>query len=811
MPDRLADLISFNTRNGIDFIEIANSAQTELRVHFLTTVVVEGTLVGTAPVTITGGETVATVPVEPILTTDWTSDDAGRPVLTVRTPFPGDFSHYRLAIAGTALDPFYAGILFTFKAGCPSTLDCADTCDCETDDTSTPVIDYLAKDFESFRGALLDYAASAYPQWVERDEPDVGMMLVELLSAVGDDLSYLQDRITGEATLATATQHVSAVRHARLVDYEPTPATSAEAIVQVDVAVAGLSRGLTVSAGLPDGQVIPFELGGPMLDPDTGALRTDPLPVDPRWNRSDHTAAPTDRIVPYWWDDALVCLPAGSTQLWVEGQGYGFPVGDPQEGTVGLAVLIDTRAPTAADPPVREIVHLTGAFEEEDPLYGVLLTRLTWDASEALAFEHALDRTALAGNLVPAVEGRRFSEQFVIEPDPAGVDAPSAAVVRGGPDAGCEDANPQYLHTLEAGLLAWVADPSAPTGEAVRVPEVVAVELPETPGDSAQTWRWRRSLLDADLFEHAYTVDPVAYRDLRRAPAAMPWFEYDGDDGDSVRFGDGVFGELPPKGARFEVTYRTTAGAAGNVAADAITIVGDDLTGIVLSATNPFPAAGGEDRETIRHIRDNAPQAFRARQFRAVRAEDYTATAKELPWVLDAGTEVRWTGSWLSVFTTAQPPTGEAPSIAETSQLIELLDRRRLAGYDVHTPAPRYVGLDLVVTVCALPGALRGEVEEAVLDELGTGTTCDGRLGLFAPGGLRFGAPLERSELEAAVQRATGVDGVVSVRYRRRGYVPWYVPMPEVVTVGADEILRADNDPNRPDRGSVRVVVKGVA
>jgi hypothetical protein len=51
----------------------------------------------------------------------------------------------------------------------------------------------------------------------------------------------------------------------------------------------------------------------------------------------------------------------------------------------------------------------------------------------------------------------------------------------------------------------------------------------------------------------------------------------------------------------------------------------------------------------------------------------------------------------------------------------------------------------------------------------------------------------------------------VSVRYRRRGYVPWYVPMPEVVTVGADEILRADNDPNRPDRGSVRVVVKGVA
>jgi hypothetical protein len=806
MPDRLADLVASTTLNGIDFVEIADPAQTTLRVHFLNAVAVAGTLTGPAPVTITGGERVATVPVEPIAAGDWTTDDAGRPVLALRTPFPGDFSHYRLSVASAVLDPFFASILFTFKAGCPSTLDCADTKHCATDDTPSPAIDYLAKDYASFRRALLDYAAAAYPQWVERAEPDVGIMLVELISAAGDDLSYLQDRITTESSLATATQQVSAVRHARLVDYEPTPATSAQTVVQIDVAFTGLARGHTVSAGLPDGTTLAFELGGPLLDADTGALRTDPLVVDPRWNRRNHSASPpAERIVPYLWDDALVCLPAGATEVCVCDHGFGFPVGDPKEGTVGLAVLIDTAAPTAADPPVREIVHLTGAVEEIDPLYGIALTRLTWDDSEALVFDHALDRTVLAGNLVPAVEGRRFTEQFVVEPDPAGPDAPLAAVVRSGPDAGCADATPQYLHTLAAGQLAWVHE------GAVRLPEVVVVELPETSGDRAQTWRWRRTLLDAELFEQAFTVDPVAYRDLRRAPRELPWFEYDGDDGDSIRFGDGTFGELPGTGARFEVTYRNTAGAAGNVAADAVTIVGDDLAGIVLAATNPFPASGGENRESIEHIRDNAPYAFRARQFRAVRAEDYTATAKELPWVLDAGTRMRWTGSWLSVFTTAQPPTGEAPGIAQTGELVELLDRRRLAGYDVHTPGPRYVGLDLVVTVCALPGALRGEVEAAVLDELGTGRTCDGRLGFFAPGRLRFGAPLERSELEAAVQRATGVDGVIAVRYRRRGYVPSYVAMPEVVPAGADEILRADNDPNRPDRGSVRVVVKGVA
>src|SRR3954469_5122796 len=87
MPDRLADLISFNTRNGIDFIEIANPAQTRLRVHFLTTVVVEGTLAGPGPVTITGGETVPAVPVEAILAAAWTPDHRRRP-LDPRRPRP---------------------------------------------------------------------------------------------------------------------------------------------------------------------------------------------------------------------------------------------------------------------------------------------------------------------------------------------------------------------------------------------------------------------------------------------------------------------------------------------------------------------------------------------------------------------------------------------------------------------------------------------------------------------------------------------------------------------------------------------------
>jgi predicted phage baseplate assembly protein len=276
-----------------------------------------------------------------------------------------------------------------------------------------------------------------------------------------------------------------------------------------------------------------------------------------------------------------------------------------------------------------------------------------------------------------------------------------------------------------------------------------------------------------------------------------------------VRFGDRVFGERPPLGADFEVTYRVTRGAAGNIAADTITGIDPGMSALISRATNPFAATGGEDEEPLGTVRARAPYAFRLRKLRAVRAADYDEAAESLPWVLDAGTTFRWTGSWLTVFTTAQPRGGGLPTVEEQLQLVELLDRRRLAGYEVYEPMPRYVGIDLVITLCALPTALRGEVEAAVLEELGTGRRRDGGLAFFAPDRFRFGTPLERSELEIAVQRAPGVAGVTKVEYRRRGLVAGFAPMPDTVAVGRDEIVRVSSDPSRPERGSLRVVVRG--
>src|SRR4051794_14660690 len=142
MPDRLAAVVASATLNGIDFVEITRPDQTGLRIHFLNAVPVAGSLAALDPVTITGGDTVAQVPVLPVAATDWSLDDQGRPMLALRTPLRGDFSIYRLTIDSPVLDPFYATADFTFKAGCPSTLDCRTAPVCDVPDEPGPVIDY---------------------------------------------------------------------------------------------------------------------------------------------------------------------------------------------------------------------------------------------------------------------------------------------------------------------------------------------------------------------------------------------------------------------------------------------------------------------------------------------------------------------------------------------------------------------------------------------------------------------------------------------------------------------------------------------
>jgi hypothetical protein len=801
---RLLDTATNATLNGIDFVEIASADQRTLRVHFLNTNTVQGTV---KQISITGGESIPSVQVlHPVdVPTAWSADGEGRPILTVTTIVAGDFSYYALKIVSNALDAFFTKVQFSFKAACPSDLDCAPaSSNCPPVMGDLPPIDYLAKDFLSFRKALSDFSALRYPQWQERSEADFGVMFMEALCSLADDLSYTQDRIAAEVNILTATQRKSLVRLARLVDYEPAPATASRVLLQLEVVTGPIPSGLLVSASMPDGTLINFETGTGLIDPTTGEMNRATYVVNPAWNRmkSDPSgsSASIPNLVPYYWDDSQRCLLAGSTEMWIAGHGFQF--------IAGQQLLIDTAAATSADPPIREVVQLVSADEELDPLFptsdspaGVLVTHIVWRPDDALTFDHDLTRTILAGNLVPATQGRRFTESFAIDTGPnSGLPTP-LAIARTGANS-----SSQYLYTLTNSPLAWLLPAEA---DADPLPEILLSQQPPEVASPPVTWTWRRRLLDAQVFEPAFTLDRARFSAVSHNSDGSFSYEYDDDQGDTIRFGDDDFGQVPESRSIFTIAYRKGGGADGNVSADSIKVIDPSAAGIISAVTNPFAAAGGDDEEPDLTVQRLAPQKFRASRLFDVRSEDYEATAETLPWVMRAGTSFRWTGSWLTVFTTADPKGSEQITVGQHLELIDLLNRYRLAGYESYAPAPHFVSIDLIVTVCAQSSAFRGDVEAAVLEALSASKSPDGVTGFFFLDRFTFGTPLERSALEAAIQAAYGVGGVVSVDYRQRGVTPDYSPLPDTLEIHRDEILRVDNDPSRPERGTVRVVVKG--
>ena len=804
--DRRTALIASTSLNGIDFVAIDNDAQTQLVVHFLNSVALAGSL--TAAPTITGGDTIATVGVLAVKASDWGTDEQ-HVTLALRVAAPGDFSTYTLTLASPLLDPFFSTSAFSFKALCPSDVDCETAPPaCPPPLSSRPPIDYLAKDFLSFRQALLDFSALRYPNWQERSEADFGMMLLEAMAAVADDLSYTQDRVAAEATLTTATQRRSMVRHARLVDYEPQPSVSAQTFLQFDVAAGtdSIPYGVTAVAQASDGSPIAFETG-----PNLAARFAVPpgsAPANPLWNSSPAG------IQAYWFDDSVQCLPAGATSMYIHGHGFGFKANQ--------LILIETAA-GVGKAPLRQVVQLlSGSAEppslelwdyvftqQASPPLPTAVTQINWAAANEMLVDRDLAQTTVSGNIVVGTQGLTVaSETFTVMP--AKGDPAMPAVVRFGPrsmnpDGSAGDQAPQYLHTLAAGAVAWLPAPAGATDPNPQ-PEIQLAEVSNPPGSApGPTWTWVRRLLEAQPFDKSFTLDAALYRPIQRRSDGSVQFDYDGDTGDTLRFGDGNFGLIPADGTSFAVTYRVGAGSAGNLAAEAISRIEPGrgtLAGGLESVRNPLPATGGSDAETLNHVRRIAPSAFRLPLERAVIASDYEtiATTTFPTWVQRANTTFRWTGSWLTVFTTPDPVGGVAIAPDQRSALTDLLNRCRMAGYESYVPDPDYVSIDVLVQLCARPAFFAADVEVAVLAAL---------TAFFAPDEFTFGQALERSALEAAVQAVPGVAGILCVESRVRGRSATYTEMPDQIVVAANQIIRCVNDHSKPERGMLSVQVTG--
>ncbi len=115
--------------------------------------------------------------------------------------------------------------------------------------------------------------------------------------------------------------------------------------------------------------------------------------------------------------------------------------------------------------------------------------------------------------------------------------------------------------------------------------------------------------------------------------------ETDGLDRTRILFGDGVRGATPLGGAAIHVSYLETLGAGGNLGAGIVTELSgpihQDGEPVAVNVTNPVPATGGADRESVEHARRQAPAEVRA-VWKALTKDDYKALAEDYPGVAKA-------------------------------------------------------------------------------------------------------------------------------------------------------------------------------
>ena len=273
--------------------------------------------------------------------------------------------------------------------------------------------------------------------------------------------------------------------------------------------------------------------------------------------------------------------------------------------------------------------------------------------------------------------------------------------------------------------------------------------------------------------------------------------EIESDGSARLRFGDNVNGLRPDSDTKFTAQYRIGNGTAGNVGANSLVHCSDAN---VIQCTNPLPATGGVDPETADQIRRRAPQAFMTQE-RAITMPDYVAIAERNQQVENAVATLRWTGSWYTVFITAEPKGEGNLTSTLRHDLKKLINRYRLAGQDIELENPQYVSLRIALTVCVAPAYFRSDVASALKQVLGS---------LFCPDSFTFGQTVYLSRVYAAARKVAGVQSVAATIFQPQAAPPTSIFLANgEIPLGPFQIARLENDPSLPDHGQLTLCMQG--
>lgn len=352
-------------------------------------------------------------------------------VLLLQTSVAGDFSPYTLQLVNDreqaaeageqgatdltqvlmGFDPQLAEVQFSFKVECGPDFDCNPQAPaCSSPLPTPPAINYLAKDYGSFRTIILNRLNQLLPTWSGTSETDLGVVLAELIAYLGDYMSYRQDAIATESYLETARSRISLRRHALLVDYHVHDGCNARVWVCFQVSgnageAVFLDRTVTRLCTPPPATSTPAITSGNQQS----ALLAGVQFFEPM---HDALLYPEHNLMNFYtWGEADFCLPQGSTEATLSGT---FPNLHPGDVLI-FKENIGPQTGEKADADIRHrcAVRLTQVTTQDangnllvDPLFDEMgnpvtvsgqppatVTEIQWAQADALPFPVCLSST----------------------------------------------------------------------------------------------------------------------------------------------------------------------------------------------------------------------------------------------------------------------------------------------------------------------------------------------------------------------------------------------------------------------------------
>ena len=259
-----------------------------------------------------------------------------------------------------------------------------------------------------------------------------------------------------------------------------------------------------------------------------------------------------------------------------------------------------------------------------------------------------------------------------------------------------------------------------------------------------------QSTLEIRVNEVLWEESPSLYQRNAQDPIYITRIEDDGST--SVTFGDGESGLRLPSGLEnIMATYRSGIGRSGQLQAGQLSQLKTKPLGIK-SVTNPLPAIGAADPETLLEARESAPRTVRTLG-RIVSLQDYEDFARAFAGIGKAQAVVLWTGGLQQVHITVAAIAGDpVPTEGGLYQsLVSAIDATRDPVQQVQIDSYDLLRFNLEARLMIDSRYIVDRVLENVQFALFDRFNFERRT---------FGQPITASEVIATIQSITGVIAV---------------------------------------------------